>query len=119
MKAEALAALLLLTAGKKKAPAKPPPPPATDKLIHQALDGAQDKVAACVIESVTDPKFNVTVKVHLTINSAGQLMGAKIVVTPDAPKTVSCVDEVMHGLTFPKSTGPIVDVDREWNFSQQ
>jgi hypothetical protein len=118
MKAEALAALLLLTAGKKKAPAKPPPP-SSDKLIHQALDGAQDKVAACVIENVTDPKFNVTVKVHLTLNSAGQVMGTKVAVTPDAPKTATCVEGVVRALSYPKSTGPLVDVDREWNFSQQ
>jgi hypothetical protein len=114
----ALAVLLLLTAAKKK-PAPKAPTPSTESVIHKTLDSAQDKVAACVLDGAAAGKWTVTVKLKLTLNSAGQIMGAKVGVTPDAAKTATCVEGVVRALTFPKSTGPIVDVDREWTFSSQ
>ena len=57
-------------------------------------------------------------KLKLTLNSAGQIMGADVKVTPDAPKTASCVEGAVRGLTFPKNIeGPLTNVEREWSFS--
>jgi len=117
VKAWALAALLALAAGGGKKKAAPAPQPATDALIHKALDSSQDKVQACVLDGAAPGKWTVTVKLKLTLNSAGQIMAADVKVTPDAPKTAGCVEGVIRGLTFPKIAGPLTNVDREWTFS--
>jgi hypothetical protein len=118
VKAYALAALLALAAGAGKKKPAPAPHPTTDALIRKALDSSQDKVQACVLDGAPQGKWTMTVKLKLTLDSAGQIMGADVKVTPDAPKTASCIEGVIRGLSFPKSiAGPLTNVDREWSFS--
>jgi hypothetical protein len=111
---------------KKKKPAPPPPKTAanlaTEVAVKKALDGAEEKVGGCVLESAPSGPFKQVVKAQLTLNSAGQLMGTTLSLTPEsasASKLKQCIDDVLKGLSWPKSTGPIVNAEREWTFESR
>jgi hypothetical protein len=113
-------------APKKKKPAPPPPKTAaniaTEVAVKKALDGAEEKVGGCVLESAPAGPFKQVVKAQLTLNSAGQLMGATLSLAPEiasGDKLKKCIDDVLKGVTWPKSTGPIVNAEREWTFESR
>lgn len=118
-----LASVSFAAPKKKKAP--PPPPPksaaniATEVAVKKTLDGAEEKVGGCVLDTAPPGPIKQVVKAALTLNSAGQLMGTTLTLTPEgesAGKLKKCIDDVLRGLTWPKSTGPIVNAEREWTF---
>ncbi len=114
-------------AAPKKKVVKPPPPKsaatiATEVAVKKTLYGAEAQVGGCVLENAGPAAFTLVVKAQLTLNSAGQLMGTTLSMTPEWPtgeKLKKCVDGVLKGLTWPKSTGPIVNAEREWTFSTE
>ena len=119
-------ATLAVAGGKKKAP--PPPPPktaaniATEVAIKKALDGAEQKVGGCVLDNGPAGNWTIVVKAKIALNSAGQLMGTTLTLTPDsstAEKTRQCIDAVLQTLTWPKSQAPMVNAEREWTFSTE
>lgn len=117
----------LAGAAPKKKKVKPPPPKtastiATEVAVKKALDGAEAQVGGCVLENAGPDAFTLVVKAQLVLNSAGQLMGTTLSLTPEWPtgeKLKQCVDGVLKGLTWPKSVGPIVNAEREWTFSTE
>ena len=120
-----LASVSFAAPKKKKAP--PPPPKtaaniATEVAVKKALDGAEERVGGCVLESAPAGPFKQIVKAALTLNSAGQLMGTTLSLTPEiasGEKLKKCIDDVLKGLSWPKSTGPIVNAEREWPFESR
>lgn len=120
-----LASVSFAAPKKKKAP--PPPPKtaaniATEVAVKKALDGAEEKVGGCVLENAPAGPFTQVVKAALTLNSAGQLMGTTLSLNPEiasGEKLKKCIDDVLKGLTWPKSTGPIVNAEREWTFESR
>ncbi len=120
-----LASVSFAAPKKKKAP--PPPPKtaaniATEVAVKKALDGAEERVGGCVLESAPAGPFKQIVKAALTLNSAGQLMGTTLSLTPEiasGEKLKKCIDDVLKGLSWPKSTGPIVNAEREWTFESR
>ena len=107
---------------KKKVPPPPPQPPANIMLqvqLKKALDGAEEKVGACVMESAPAGAFSLAVRAQITINHAGQLMGTTLSFKPEIPaaeKMRKCLEGVLQGLTYPKSLAPLVNAEREWSF---
>jgi hypothetical protein len=120
-----LAASVALGAPKKKvAPAKPKPVAniATEVAIKKTLDGAEGQVGACVLDNAGSAPFTLVVKAKLNINSAGQLLGSTVTLAPEgasAEKTRKCIEGVLQVLTWPKSTAPLVNAEREWSFSTE
>ncbi|MEW5739984.1 MAG: hypothetical protein AB1938_13715 [Myxococcota bacterium] len=117
----ALTATALAGPRKKKAPAKPAPTPA-EKLISQALDGAEEKVGGCVLESASAGAWTKVVKVKVSLNGAGQMMNATVAIQPvdeSAAKTQACVEAVLQATAWPKSGGPLATAEREWTFSTE
>jgi hypothetical protein len=120
-----LASVAFAAPKKKKTP--PPPPKtaaniATEVAVKKALDGAEEKVGGCVLENAPAGPFTQVVKAALTLNSAGQLMGTTLTLTPEiaaGEKLKKCIDDVLKGLSWPKSTGPIVNAEREWTFESR
>ena len=120
-----LASVSFAAPKKKRAP--PPPPKtaaniATEVAVKKALDGAEERVGGCVLESAPAGPFKQIVKAALTLNSAGQLMGTTLSLTPEiasGEKLKKCIDDVLKGLSWPKSTGPIVNAEREWTFESR
>ena len=117
-----LASISLGAPKKKKVPAPPPVPPASILLqvqLKKALDGAEEKVGACVLENSPAGAFSLAAKAKITLNSAGQLMGATVSFMPEpaaAEKIRKCMEGVLQGLTWPKSPAPLVNAEREWSF---
>jgi hypothetical protein len=111
---------LLAAPPKKKPKAKPAPPPSAVELeIKRTLDAAEAKVGACVLDNAPPGPISLKVKANLTLNSAGQLLGRDLTLTPDGPaneKTKTCIAAVLDGLTWPKANGPLVKAEREWSF---
>lgn len=123
-----LVASVALAAPPKKKKKPPPPPPktaaniATEVAVKKALDGAEEKVGGCVLESAPAGPFKQVVKAQITLNSAGQLMGTTFTLTPEiaSGETLKkCLDDVLKGLSWPQSTGPIVNAEREWTFESR
>jgi hypothetical protein len=121
-----LASVSFAAPKKKKGP--PPPPPktaaniATEVAVKKTLDGAEEKVGGCVLENAPAGPFTQVVKAALTLNSAGQLMGTTLTISPEiasGEKLKKCIDDVLKGLSWPKSTGPIVNAEREWTFESR
>ena len=113
-----LASLALAAPKKKKPVPKSAANVATETEIKKTLDGAEAKVGACVLDN-TPGAFTLVVKAQLMLNSAGQLLGSTVTLAPEgegAAKTRVCIDDVLKTLTWPKSTGPIVNAEREWTF---
>jgi hypothetical protein len=120
----AVLASLAVAAPKKKKPAPPKSAAnlATETEIKKALDGAEAKVGGCVLETAPPGPIKQVVKAQFTLNSAGQLMGTSFVLTPEGPaadKLKKCIDGVLQGLTWPRSSGPIVNAEREWSFESK
>lgn len=114
-----LASLALAAPKKKQPPPKPAPNVATEVAIKKALDGAEEKVGACVLESAGSGAFTLVVRAKISINSAGQLLGTTLTLEPEGPgaqKTRQCIDAVLQGLTWPKSLAPMVNAERLWTF---
>lgn len=106
---------------KKKSAPKPAVPTAADLAIRAALDGAEQQVGGCVLEYVPGD-FTLVVLAKLSLNTAGQLLGATLAFTPEqenAEKLRACIDGVLHGITFPRTTGALVQAEREWKFSTE
>ena len=110
---------------KKKKAAVPPKPAANlvmEAAIKKTLDGAEEQVGACVLDNNGPGGWTLVVKAALTINSAGQLMGSTLTLKPEGPaaeKLKKCIDDVLQGLTYPKSPAPLVNAEREWTFSTE
>ena len=117
-----LASLCLAAPKKKVAPVKPAANVATEVAIKKALDSAEEKVGACVLESAPPGGWTLVVKAKLTLNSAGQLMGTTLTFTPEsstADKTGRCIDGVLKALKWPQSAAPMINAEREWTFSTE
>ena len=113
-----LASCALAAPKKKKPVPKSAANVATEAEIKKTLDGAETKVGACVLDN-TPGAFTLVVKAQLMLNSAGQLLGSTVTLAPEGPgaaKTRVCIDGVLKTLTWPKSTRPIVNAEREWTF---
>jgi hypothetical protein len=108
---------LMLSSG---APAKKKPPPKSDveASLRKALDSGQQKVADCVLSYAPDGAWSQTVKVKISINSAGQLMGSVVTMKPSSDVARACIEKVVKALEFPKSAAPLITVEREWTFAQ-
>lgn len=116
------ASLAVAAPKKKKAVVKPAANIATEVAIKKALDGAEEKVGGCVLESAGPGAFTLVVKAKVSLNSAGQLMGSTVSLAPEgaaAEKTRKCIDAVLQGLTWPKSAAPMINAEREWTFSTE
>jgi hypothetical protein len=109
-----------VAAPKKKKPAAPKPVDLTTELAVKAvLNDAQGQIGACVLDNSPPGSLDLLVRAKVMINSAGQLMGATLVLVPEGPtaeKTRKCIDAVLQGLTWPRSMAPMVTLEREWNF---
>ena len=121
-----VASLALAAAPKKVAAPKVKPKSAanvaTEAAIKKALDGAAEKVGACVLDNAGSAPFTLVVKASLNINSAGQLLASTVTLTPEGPsaeKTRKCIEGVVQSLTWPKSNSPMVNAEREWSFSTE
>ena len=118
-------ASIAVAAPKKKKPVVPPKSAANlavETEIKKTLDGAEAKVGGCVLDNAPDGPIKQVVKAQLTLNSAGQLLGTSLSLTPDGPsgdKLKKCIDAVLQGLTWPKSAAPIVNAEREWSFESK
>ncbi len=119
-----LASFAFAASPKKKK--KPAPKPAanlvTEAAIKKTLDGAEEKVGQCVLEHNPGGGWTLVVKAKVALNSAGQLMGTTLTMTPDGPtgeKTKKCIDGVLQTLSWPRSQAPLVNAEREWTFSTQ
>lgn len=113
----------LAVAGPKKKGKKPPapvkPPPTAEVDIKLALDARQEQVGACVLDSAGNELTSQLVRVSLTLNSAGQLLGADVGLEPEpaqAAKLRECVTAAVRGASFPRLKAPLVKVEREWTF---
>ena len=121
-----LFASFVLAAPPKKKKAVVPPKPAANLVLEAAikktLDGAEEKVGACVLDNNGPGAWTLIVKAQLTINSAGQLMGNTLTLKPEGPaaeELKKCIDGVLQQLTYPKSSAPLVNAEREWSFSTE
>ena len=117
-----LAAVAAAAPKKKVAPVKPVANLATEVAIKKTLDSAEEKIGACVLENAGSAPFTLVVKAKINLNSAGQLLGSTVTLAPEnasAEKTRKCVDGVLQGLAWPKSTSPLVNAEREWSFSTE
>lgn len=119
-----LASVAMAAPKKKVVPVKPRPVAniATEVAIKKALDGAEAQVGSCVLDNAGSAPFTLVVKAKLNINSAGQLLGSTVTLVPEnasAEKTRKCIDGVLQGLAWPKSTSPLVNAEREWSFSTE
>lgn len=118
-----LPALASAAPKKKRVPPKPLPPSALDVGIKRALDGVEQQVGTCVLDNAADGDFTLVVRAKLTINSQGQLLGSSLVFVPEAPfgaeKMRPCIEGVLKGLVFPRSTASVLNAEREWTFSTQ
>ncbi len=113
-----LASVALAAPKKKKPVPKSAANVATETEIKKTLDGAEAKVGACVLDN-TPGAFTLVVKAQLMLNSAGQLLGSTVTLAPEGEggaKTRLCIDGVLKTLTWPKSSAPIVNAEREWTF---
>ena len=112
--------LALLAAPPKKKPKAPAPPtPAVAAEIKRTLDSVEAKVGACVLDNAPPGPISLKVKANLTLNSAGQLLGRDLTLSPDGPaneKTKACIAAILDTLTWPKANGPLVKAEREWSF---
>ena len=119
------ASLVMAAPKKKKAPAPPPKTAAniaTEVAIKKALDGAEEKVGACALEHGGPGNWTIVVRAKIALNSAGQLMGTTLTLVPEvaaAEKLRKCIDDILQGLTWPKSQAPMVNAEREWTFSTE
>lgn len=117
-----LLSLVALSAPKKKKPVpKSAANVATELEIKKTLDGAEAKVGACVLDNMPGA-FTLVVKAQLMLNSAGQLLGSTVTLAAEgagAAKARVCIDGVLKTLTWPRSTGPIVNAEREWTFKTE
>lgn len=110
-----------LAGPKKQRPPKPAPVPA-EKLISQALDGAEEKVGGCLLESAPPGAWTRVVKVKVSLNGGGQVMSAVVTLKPeggDAAKTKACVEAVLQAVAWPKPGGPLATAEREWTFGTE
>lgn len=118
-----VSALALAGAPKKKGKPKPKPAPVSaESLISKALDDAEAKVGACVMDAAGPGAWTRVVHVKLALNSAGQLMSSKVELSPDdaaAAKARPCIEGVLQATAFPKHDGPLANADREWTFSTE
>lgn len=120
-----LCASFVLAAPPKKKKAVPPKAPTNlviEAAIKKTLDGAEEKVGACVLEHNGPGAWTLVVKAKLTINSAGQLMGKNLTLKPEGPaaeKVKQCIGGVLDALTYPKSPAPLMNAEREWTFSTE
>lgn len=119
--AAVLASFALAAPKKKKpAPAKPAANLVTEVEIKKTLDGAEQKVGACVLDNAGPGAFTLVVRAKISLNSAGQLLGTTVALVPEnaaAEKTRQCIDLVLQGLTWPRSPAPLINAEREWQFS--
>lgn len=108
---------------KKKPPLKPTAAKlATEAALKKTLDGVEGQIGGCVLDNAGPAAFTLVVKAQLTLNSAGQLMGTTITMSPagaGAEKTRQCIEGVLEQLTWPKSVAPLINYEREWTFSTE
>lgn len=116
-----MASLALAAPRKKKVVPKSAANVATEVELKKTLDAAEAKVGACVLENGPPGAFTLVVKAQLVLNSAGQLMSSTVTLpeSAGAAKMRVCIDGVLKGLTWPKSSGPIVNAEREWTFKAE
>lgn len=122
-----LLASVALAAPPKKKRKPPPPKPAANVLMEvelkKTLDGAEEKVGGCVLESAGPGAFTLMARAKVTLNSAGQLMGTTVTLvpaeTPGADKMRSCIESVLKELTWPRSSAPLINAEREWTFESR
>lgn len=117
-----VAAIALAGPPKKKAP--PAPAPVTPELherISKALDEAEQKVGGCLLEGESGVVWTKTVKLNLSIDSAGNLVGSKVLFEPDdvSATTRKCVDDALLAVAFPKTNAPLTRIERTWTFGMR
>ena len=114
-------ALVGPAAAKKKKPAPPQPDnAAADAAIRKALDAEQQAIADCVVADAPAGAWAVTVKATVRVNSAAQVMSADVSFDPAKPEsTRACVEKVLRGIAYPKTTAPMISISREWSFAMK
>lgn len=113
------AALALAGPKKMRAPPKPPPTPSAEVAISRALDTAEEKVGGCVLDNAGPAPWARVVRVKVSINGAGQVLESAVALEPDdaaAGKMRPCIEAALGAVTFPKSTAPLSNAEREWTF---
>jgi hypothetical protein len=115
------AGLLLMpaeaAARRKKKPAPLPP----EAALSETLNTKRDEIQNCAVDfALKKGAQKAEITTSVTINSAGQVIDNRIKVVVeggDGEQVKSCVEKVVHGIKFPKSDAPIINIERTWTVS--
>jgi hypothetical protein len=114
-----LAASSVLAGPKKPVKSTPPPKVVSEVEVKLVLDEAQARIGACVLETADDGPLAQVVRVGVSLNGKGEVLGLSVSLEPEgakAARTRACIEDVVKGLEFPKTGGPRVSAEREWTF---
>jgi len=117
--------LAAFAAPKKKKPKRKAKAPVTATMqaeVARALDAAEAKVGGCVVEQAGAGEWKRVVRVKVTLNGVGQVMGSTLAVEPQdaaADAMRPCIDGALREVSYPKTGAPLVNAEREWTFQMQ